>query len=109
MLTPTLLRGRLIAAVAVLLLQFARADDPVTLPGTSPLPSGGDRSAAMVEGIDRFLMRALADSVTNRATNWHRDFNSREAYERSIAPNREHLRRIIGAVDPRVPTRLETV
>src|SRR5437867_8330701 len=73
-----------------------------TLPGTQPLTLEGDLSARMVEGIDRFLMREIEHSVPKRAAMWRRDFSSREAYEKSIAPNREHLRTSIGSVDARV-------
>ena len=33
------------------------------LPGTKPLTDDGDLSMKMVEGIDRYLMRATADSA----------------------------------------------
>jgi dienelactone hydrolase len=80
------------------------------LPGTAPLLMQGDLSAQMVEGIDRFLMRQIDQSVTDRQVLWHRDFASRDAYDRSVEPNREHLRTAIGAVDKRVPiTALEFV
>src|ERR1041385_8952398 len=75
------------------------------LAGTAPLLMQGDLSAQMVEGIDRFLMRQIDESVTERQVLWHRDFASREAYDKSVEPNLEHLRRAIGAVDKRVPIR----
>jgi dienelactone hydrolase len=40
---------------------------------------------------------------SSNQTNWNRDFSSPVAYERSVAPNRARLRRIIGAVDARLP------
>jgi dienelactone hydrolase len=55
----------------------------------------------MVEGIDRFLMRETEGSLRERAALWHRDFSSRDAYEKSIEPNRAHLKAAIGAVDAR--------
>src|SRR5260370_976842 len=61
-----------------------------------------DLSAKMVEGIDGFLMRELEQSVSQRQTHWHRDAASRTSYDRSVEPNREHLRRLIGAQDQRV-------
>ncbi|MGV3722153.1 MAG: dienelactone hydrolase family protein [Actinomycetota bacterium] len=72
------------------------------LPGTTPLTMEGDLAAQMVAGIDRYLMKQTADSVEQRARHWKRDFASAQAYEKSVAPNRERLRKIIGAVDPRV-------
>jgi dienelactone hydrolase len=75
------------------------------VPGAQPLTMEGDLSAQMVAGIDKFLMRQLADSVAHRTNFWKRDFASAEAYEKSVQTNREHLRRIIGAVDSRLPIR----
>ncbi len=80
-------------------IEFASAQ---SLPNTQPLDPDADRSASMVAGIDRYLTRATDDSIASRVALWHRDFSSREAYEKSIAPNRESLRKIIGAVDKRV-------
>jgi len=73
-----------------------------TLPQTQPLTWDGDLSARMVDGIDRFLMREIERSVGERQKLWHRDFSSREAYAKSIQPNREHLQKYIGAVEPRL-------
>ena len=73
------------------------------LPGTRPLEPHDDRSREMVAGIDRFAMRELERSITARASLWNRDFSSGEAFSRSGNLNRERLRRIIGAVDERVP------
>jgi dienelactone hydrolase len=87
----------------------ARAQETV-LPATQPLTLQGDLSAQMVAGIDRFLMREIEQSTAERAKLWRRDFASREAYEASVAPNRERFRRLIGAVDRRLaPTGLEYV
>ncbi len=55
------------------------------LPGTRPLEIPGDPALEMVEGIHRYLDRATA-----------------EAADRRPAPDRERLRKIIGAVDARV-------
>jgi dienelactone hydrolase len=80
------------------------------LPRTKPLTIPGDLSTQMVAGIDRFLMRETKASDANRPRFWKRDFSSNEAYEESIAPNRERFRRIIGAVDPRLPfTKLQFI
>jgi len=72
------------------------------LPGTAPLEMTGDLAAQMVEGIREYLVRATAEAAEKRASLWNPDFSSVQAYETSIAPNRKHLRRIIGAVDRRV-------
>lgn len=73
------------------------------LAGTQLLTGQGDLSAQMVAGIDTFLMRELEHSVAERQSFWHRDFSSHQAYEKSVEPNREHLRQCIGAVDQRLP------
>ncbi len=68
-----------------------------------PLTLQGDLSAQMVAGIDRFLARETEHSVAERQTFWQRNFSSRDAYEKSVQPNRERFRKIIGASDPRLP------
>jgi dienelactone hydrolase len=73
------------------------------LPGTQPLALSGDLSAQMVTGIDTFFMRETERSVAARATFWQRDFSSAQAYAASVEPNRQRLRKIIGAVDERLP------
>lgn len=54
----------------------------------------------MVDGINRFALRALKESRDDRKKFWHRDFRS---YDASVEPNRKHLRTILGVVDDRVP------
>src|SRR5207253_9829491 len=80
------------------------------LPGTQPLTRPGDLAAQMVTGIDAYLTHQLADSVEARWAFWKPDYSSGEAYARSVEPNRERLRRILGIVDRRLPvTDLEYV
>ena len=67
---------------------------------TNDFPEG-DLAAQMVAGIDRFLTRETEAAIARRARHWQRDFSSPEAYTRSVEPNRQRLRRIIGVVDPR--------
>jgi dienelactone hydrolase len=73
------------------------------LPGTELLTAQGDIAAQMVDGIHRYLEKATAASGEKRATLWKRSYQSAQSYEQSVALNREHFRRIIGAVDPRLP------
>lgn len=77
------------------------------LPGTAALDeaTGDARSVAMVAGIDRFVMREIAESVKKREALWQRDFSSPEAYDKSVEQNRAHLRAILGVLeeDRRVP------
>ena len=84
------------------LIDPARAEP---LAGTKPLEIDQPLDVIMVDGIDRFALREIADSVERREKPWNRDFSSAEAYEKSIQPNREHLRTILGVVDPRAQAR----
>jgi dienelactone hydrolase len=86
-------------AVAVLTLSSLRAEP---LPDTKPLTREGDLAAQMVEGIDKYLMRELAASVEKRKQYWKPDFSSEEAYTKSVQPNRERLKKILGVVDERI-------
>jgi dienelactone hydrolase len=85
----------------------ARAAEP--LPGTKPLTAEGDLAAQMVAGIDKYLMRELAASVEKRKQYWKPDFSSPEAYARSVQPNRERLKKILGVIDPHVPVEMQYV
>src|SRR6478672_2734274 len=89
--------GLLLASVPA-----AFSQDHSMLPGTKPLQESGDLSARMVAGIDKHLMELTEKSVAGREKFWKRDLSSLPAYEKSIQVNRDHLRTIIGATDPRV-------
>jgi dienelactone hydrolase len=80
---------------------YAQSTSP--LDGTEPLTSTGDLSAQMVAGIDRFLMHELENSVPARQQFWSRDFANLAAYSLSVRPNRERFRKMIGAVEARLP------
>jgi hypothetical protein len=97
---PTAIRGPLLT---LLVAGQSIAQDAGYLPGTRLLEPVADRSRAMVAGIDRYAEWALGDTVARRGAAWRRVFTSAEAYARSVAPQRERLRRLIGAVDPRLP------
>ena len=71
------------------------------LSGTKPLEMEGDLASQMVAGIDKFLLGEIERSVERRGRYWQRDLSSAANYEKSVAANRERLKRIIGAVDPR--------
>jgi dienelactone hydrolase len=93
------------SAFALLLLGLPLvAAEPLPLPHTTLLTNATDLSQAMVAGIDRFLLRETDLAAAHRGERWKRDFGSAAAYEKSIATNRENLRRMIGAVDPRLPS-----
>jgi dienelactone hydrolase len=63
------------------------------LPGTKPFTFEGDPAAGMVDAIHAFLLRETAASAERRAALPTSD----------VAARRERFRRIIGAVDVRVP------
>ena len=63
----------------------------------------------MVSGLHRFLDKKIEESVAGRPQYWNRDFSSREAYERSVEPNRVRLNTIAGVVDERLAPRLERI
>ena len=93
--------------VAAMLLLLAghplHADDIASLPDTKALDWEGDLSVRMMDGCHRFIERKIDQSIDKRPALWHRDFSSAEAYAKSVEPNRERFKRILGAVDPRVP------
>jgi dienelactone hydrolase len=94
-------RARLFCSAPIIVALAANAQD--VLPGTQPLSLQGDFSAQMVSGIDKFFTRQTEQSLTGREQYWHRDFSSPAAYDASVQPNRERLRKMIGVVDERVP------
>ena len=94
---------RVALVVGICISLFSPVMAQIALPGTKPLTAEGDVAAQMVDGINRFLETATAASVEKRSTLWKRDYKSAQSYEQSVTPNREHLRRIVGAVDARLP------
>ena len=95
------------SAGLVLLCALALACDvgsyPQSLSRTGPLELQGDLAAQMVEGIHHYLDQATDATVNSRDKFWNREYESAERYNQSIAPNRDHLRKMIGAVDQRLP------
>jgi dienelactone hydrolase len=73
------------------------------LPGTARLTLEGDIASELVAGVDRFLLRELAESEGPREGHWHRDYTSPAAYAASVATNRARLAHLLGLRDPRVP------
>ena len=102
---------RLLAAVLILsgLVASAPAAEkkPEPLPGTAALDWTEDISVRIVDEAHRLLDRKTAESVKSREKYWKRDFSSPEAYQKSIEPNRERFKKLIGVVDPRVPVVME--
>ncbi|MFT7642241.1 MAG: dienelactone hydrolase [Pirellulaceae bacterium] len=72
------------------------------LAGTKPLKMEGDIASQLVDGVDKFLLRKLDESIEKRGSHWNRDFGSQALYMKSLEKNRERLRHIIGVRDARV-------
>jgi dienelactone hydrolase len=85
----------------------ALADEAARLPSTGVLTWQGDLSEKMMEGLHGFIEGKIAGSVEKRSRRWDRDVSSPGAYAKSVQPNRQRFRKAIGAVDPRVPVRME--
>src|SRR5438552_3916946 len=85
--------------------QFAATAQPFS--GTELLTWEGDLAARMVARIDQYLSRELEASPRARTAKWSRDFSSIDNYLRSIAPNRQRFREIIGLADQRAEVRMQ--
>ena len=73
-----------------------------SLPGTAALTHDGDIASDLVEGVDRFLLRKLDQSVETRKGYWDRNFTSLDAYTESIQNNRSLFAQRLGLQDERV-------
>lgn len=92
------------SSLALLLLaivgpQVIAQDRAGPVAGTKLLTMEGDLASELVAGADRFLLSELEKSISERGARWSRDFSSPAAYEKSIEPNRQRLRQILGARD----------
>ncbi len=81
--------------------ELKQAGPPLT--GTQPLTLEGDITSQLVDGVDKFLLREIDQSVAARAAFWKRDLTSAAAYDASLEPNRQRLAHITGVRDPRIP------
>jgi dienelactone hydrolase len=97
------------AALVTLILTGPRASVAAELPAAGPMLAGtalltmeGEIDSELVGGVDRFLQRQLDRSQASRHRFWKRDFTSANAYQASLAPNRERLAHILGVRDTRV-------
>lgn len=82
------------------------------LPGTQPLQwpetEHADMADRLMDGAHRFVDGKIEQARGRRARYWQRDFSSGDrGYEASIAPNRSEFKRLIGAVDERLPVVME--
>jgi dienelactone hydrolase len=87
----------------------AQSPAPVaTLPQTAPLDwPEEDLSGRMMDGAHRFVERQIADAQRRSGRFWKYDPSSASAWNASVKDNRDRLREIIGAVDARLPPRVE--
>jgi dienelactone hydrolase len=84
------------------------ADAGSPLPRTKPLEwPEDDLSGRLMDGAHRFIEGQIRAARAQRSRFWKYDASSRQAYEASVVENRQQLRQIIGAVDPRLPARME--
>lgn len=70
---------------------------------TRPLTGDGDFASLMVDGIDRFLLRRIAETAAGREAAWSLDLSSAAACDASLRPHREYLARCLGVRDARLP------
>ncbi|MDB6074730.1 MAG: putative dienelactone hydrolase [Verrucomicrobiaceae bacterium] len=99
--------NRALVFILALTSRAIAAEPAAVLPRTEPLTWTGDLSTKMHEAALHDVDRRIDQSVTNRAKLWHYDTSSVEAYERSIEPNREHFKQLLGLVDKRLPVVME--
>ena len=85
---------------ALLQLPHLAAGEPLS--GTAPLTIAEPLDEVMIAGINRFALRELQQSPSQRQQFWKRNYSNHESYAQSIAANRKRFQTIIGAVDPRV-------
>ena len=79
------------------------------LPGTKLLEGKQDFAKVMVEGIHHYLDKMTKDHVPKRTVSWKPDYSSGQAYAKSLEPQRQRLRKILGVVDQRLPPAMEYV
>jgi dienelactone hydrolase len=96
-------------AVTWLMAVLAFAQELAPVEGTTPLIIEGDLSAQMVDGISRWLDAETDRAKEGRRAKWQLDVSSQEAWAKSLAPKRELLKAIIGAVDQRQSGAFEVV
>jgi dienelactone hydrolase len=86
----------------VLLLAASASGADAVLPGTSRLKLQRPVDEVMVDGINRFCLRKLAESRDRRDAVRQRNASSVEASRSNVAASRDRFRQIIGATDVRV-------
>lgn len=96
-------RTAVIAGFFFLFLLFSKASGQPGIPFTSlPLTGQGDFSAAMVEGINHFLLKETKRLQKERSALWKADFSSAAAFKRSISAQHELLKLSLGITEQSV-------
>jgi len=99
--------ARTVSTEQIKQLDFPSGQPLPGLPETLPLTWTGDLSTKMMDGAHRYAERKIGESVRTRQKHWSRDLSSRQAYERSVGPNRRRFMQKIGVVDDRLPGAME--
>ncbi|MBY5959400.1 dienelactone hydrolase family protein [Membranicola marinus] len=55
----------------------------------------------IIDGVRMFYEKRIEKLKPRRRRHWDRDTSSTEAYEKSVAPNRDRFRSLLGAIDKR--------
>jgi len=98
----------MIVCVLVMAGWAAAAEALLPLADTKPLEwPEADLSGRLMDGAHRFIEGQIRAAREQRGRFWKYDTSSPQAYEASVAQNRQQLRQIIGAVDPRLPAGME--
>ncbi len=98
---PHPIRSRLFLAWLALSTSLPLAAQPAPLPGTDPLTLEGDIASQLVEGIDKFLLRKIAESAQHRSQTWPARSASPAEYQESLTALRAQLAHLLGVRDPR--------
>src|SRR5688572_23849550 len=105
---PRSIYSQLIAAILLAVSTTASAGTPVALPETAPLDwPEEDLSPRLMDGAHEFVEQQIAAATDSRGRFWKFDRSSRAAWEAALRENRERLREICGAVETRLPPRME--
>ena len=89
----------------VLLCVLLRAERSLAdefLPATERLTTTQPLDQVMIEGLNKFCLRELAESPRLRSERWRDDLSSPVALEKSLTNHRNRFQRLIGAVDARL-------
>ena len=98
----------ILAALAISGAGGLLAATPDILAGTTKLDwPEADLSERMMNGAHAFVERQIEESVEKRKRFWNYDLTSPEAYSKSLTPNRERFRKMIGVVDERAAPGME--